>query len=1019
MELRKEESKDIQTMELDVRHLANAAFQSGRTARNVTDIAGRSLGAGGRAISGGKALAKSAALAKEDRAALAYLSREQRKQWNSYSHREQKRILKTVERKVERRTRQGFTRENDRPATRGRMSEEDASKYRVPQSPRGKGTRIREACQPAPAPEQRRMRGYTASEPKLGKGEIRAVTGPRVKKAEARTVTGSKLRRTETRAVTGPKIREAEARAGTVPRIRKTEARTVTGPKIREAEARTVTGSKIRKMETRAVTGPKIRKAEIRTATGQSVKDIKGAALKRTAPGQKPRLNEKAGPKANRELWTRPDQKREWIALIRQNRARKAFHNITPPPPHIRSNETSGQARRKWENISRGLVSVDRARKEIPAAGNKGIALRTELDYLASGNRGHRHEVSQTIRAGRGKRGVSRQRTDIFYESDPDKAAKKVLRIERKQRKEVRCESAKQKRIYHEALVSILDQDARKADRMKQARRADQVEAALAAREQETRASVMRTATLPARIKLALIRSQMKEIAVKAAVALAKYLALAVIPIFLCLVLFLFLAALMGGIAGEEEEQEKYNAAYSVSGYEIVDYAKEWIGVTKYVWGAGRGSATDWQDYADCSSFVYGVFAHFGIAMGTTTYTQENAGTLVEGGLKNAMPGDIILFYSGSISAGNSSHVGIYAGDGKMVHCSGGSANTYSNPGKGVCVGDVQGDGRPFVVRRLVQPGSGGGEELLSILAKYNARLESDIEKGVKWYYSNSGTASTWSGATGKGKKATNCALLVRWAMKEMGVIAKSDFWYYTYDNKFKMSGNTEARLKANTEIIEARKTAGKLIAAGTLQPGDICCWHNIRHVNVYAGSNKWYDAGRGGAGHYEGSTYYFDKWGPISTNYLNSQVDYIIRIPSKAASGNGTSSGHRRDTTSYTQSQKELIWAIVAQEDNGSYAGALAVISSAMNRTESASWKSLGGSALAQLTAPGQYCYSNDSYWKKWLNGNVPDYVKQAVDDCLTKGIRNHDYTSFRSQKGSQTGPNAVQIGGNWFFGS
>ncbi len=120
-----------------------------------------------------------------------------------------------------------------------------------------------------------------------------------------------------------------------------------------------------------------------------------------------------------------------------------------------------------------------------------------------------------------------------------------------------------------------------------------------------------------------------------------------------------------------------------------------------------------------------------------------------------------------------------------------------------------------------------------------------------------------------------------------------------------------------------------------------------------------------------------------------------------------------------YTQEQLELIWAIVAQEDNGSYEGALAVISSAVNRCESPTWGYLGSDPLTQLTAPGQYCYSLDDYWRPRLGGNVPDYVKQAVEDCLVRGIRNHTYTSFRSTKGKTTGNDAVQIGGNWFFGS
>ena len=144
-----------------------------------------------------------------------------------------------------------------------------------------------------------------------------------------------------------------------------------------------------------------------------------------------------------------------------------------------------------------------------------------------------------------------------------------------------------------------------------------------------------------------------------------------------------------------------------------------------------------------------------------------------------------------------------------------------------------------------------------------------------------------------------------------------------------------------------------------------------------------------------------------------------VRRIMPEGATGGVGIGGHRVDPTNYSVADLQLIWAIVAQEDNGSYEGALAVISSAMNRTESPTWSYLGNTAMKQLCAPGQYCYSNDHYWEARLGGNVPEYVKQAVNDCLKKGIRNHSFTSFRSTKGKTTGPNAVQIGGNWFFGN
>ena len=219
---------------------------------------------------------------------------------------------------------------------------------------------------------------------------------------------------------------------------------------------------------------------------------------------------------------------------------------------------------------------------------------------------------------------------------------------------------------------------------------------------------------------------------------------------------------------------------------------------------------------------------------------------------------------------------------------------------------------------------------------------------------------------------------------------------------------------------------AGTHIAYDSLaqaKPGDVLIYYRTgahvkgqpngngsTHVSIYIGNNQII--------HQSGGVH-------ISNEY--HQYFEVRRVLTPDVAGRGNISGglggmgtygHRTDATNYSQSDLELIWAIVAQEDNGSYKGALAVISSAMNRVESPTWSYEGSNALAQLTAPGQYCYSNDTYWQARLGGNVPDYVKQAVNDCLKKGKRNHSYTSFRSTKGKTTGADAVQIGGNWFFG-
>ena len=67
-----------------------------------------------------------------------------------------------------------------------------------------------------------------------------------------------------------------------------------------------------------------------------------------------------------------------------------------------------------------------------------------------------------------------------------------------------------------------------------------------------------------------------------------------------------------------------------------------------------------------------------------------------------------------------------------------------------------------------------------------------------------------------------------------------------------------------------------------------------------------------------------------------------------------------------------------------------------------------------AQLTAKNQYCYSIDNHWKKYLNGNVPSTVKQAVSDAM-RGKTNHPYTSFRGYYVA----GALNIGGNYYFGN
>ena len=113
-----------------------------------------------------------------------------------------------------------------------------------------------------------------------------------------------------------------------------------------------------------------------------------------------------------------------------------------------------------------------------------------------------------------------------------------------------------------------------------------------------------------------------------------------------------------------------------------------------------------------------------------------------------------------------------------------------------------------------------------------------------------------------------------------------------------------------------------------------------------------------------------------------------------------------------YSANDMDLLCAITAQECGSSYTGALAVITTACNRAESAKWKRNGSDPLSQYKAKGQFCYSIDNNWRRKLNGNYPSYVVQAVTDALN-GKRNHNFLSFRTA-GTHAG---TYIGGNVYF--
>ena len=152
-----------------------------------------------------------------------------------------------------------------------------------------------------------------------------------------------------------------------------------------------------------------------------------------------------------------------------------------------------------------------------------------------------------------------------------------------------------------------------------------------------------------------------------------------------------------------------------------------------------------------------------------------------------------------------------------------------------------------------------------------------------------------------------------------------------------------------------------------------------------------------------------------IASNIIEEPIDKIIEVRKKTVTNRSTRSSsvtYSNGVWSYSADEFDLLCAITAQECGSSYEGALAVITCACNRAESAKWAKNGSDPLSQYKAPNQFCYTIDSYWKKYLNGNYSDTVAQAVRDALN-GKRNHSYLSFRTA-GYASGE---YIGGNVYF--
>ncbi|MFO7586880.1 MAG: C40 family peptidase [Gemmatimonadota bacterium] len=88
--------------------------------------------------------------------------------------------------------------------------------------------------------------------------------------------------------------------------------------------------------------------------------------------------------------------------------------------------------------------------------------------------------------------------------------------------------------------------------------------------------------------------------------------------------------------------------------------AEEWLG-SPYLWGGRMGEGVD------CSGLVQATFALHGIPLPRDSRDQSRSGAAVEGGLAEAVRGDLVFF---AWAGRPVSHVGIALGVGRLLHAS-------------------------------------------------------------------------------------------------------------------------------------------------------------------------------------------------------------------------------------------------------------------------------------------------------------------------------------------------------------
>jgi cell wall-associated NlpC family hydrolase len=157
-----------------------------------------------------------------------------------------------------------------------------------------------------------------------------------------------------------------------------------------------------------------------------------------------------------------------------------------------------------------------------------------------------------------------------------------------------------------------------------------------------------------------------------------------------------------GGSGALTPNQQLRNQYGGGSASSVVQAATSFVGKVPYVLGGIPGKGQTPQSW-DCSGFMYWLDQNYGsgqLVMGSHEQYNQLSGNMHS--LNTAQPGDLLFFNTGfSYRSGNAaSHVGMYIGNGQMVHA--------ANPNDGTIISNVSDYSQAFMGAASMS-WSGGG----------------------------------------------------------------------------------------------------------------------------------------------------------------------------------------------------------------------------------------------------------------------------------------------------------------------